>query len=135
MKKINYLGLVGLGCGALLLSGCGASHTLTCEMKTGGQEMTYEIEFNKDETKVESVSVEFVLDLGSEATDEEVEQSKEAIKENCTEYGYKNCKVSAKGKKITYSYESSAAEAGFDAEAKLEDVKSDAEKSGFSCKK
>lgn len=134
MKKINYLGLVGLGCGALLLAGCGKSHTLTCTMKSDDQSQTIEIGFNSDETKAETVWMEMTMNLGDDVTEEQVSQSKDAIQQGCEQAGYKKCKVSTSGKKLTYSFESTPDEAGFEAEGTLEDTKKAAEADGYSCK-
>lgn len=136
MKKINYLGLVGLGCGTLLLAGCGGkAHTLTCEMKSDEQSQKVEITFNSDETKAESVWMEMTVPLGDEVTDDQIEQSKEAIKSGCESAGYKKCKVSVSGKKITYSFEASPEEAGYNATGNIDEVKKEAEADGFTCKK
>ncbi len=134
MKKINYLGLVGIGCGALLLAGCGKSHTLKCELKSGEQSQVVEIQFNSDETKAESVWMEMTMNLGDDVTEEQVSQSKDAIKDGCESAGYKKCKVSASGKKITYSFETTPDEAGFEAQGTLEDTKKEAEADGYTCK-
>lgn len=134
MKKINYLGLVGLGCGALLLAGCGKSHTLTCELESGDQKQTIEITFNSDETEAESVWMEMSMELGDDVTEDQISDSKDAIKSGCESAGYKKCKVSTSGKKITYSFEATPDEAGFNAKGTLEDTKKDAEADGYTCK-
>lgn len=133
MKK--YLGLVGLGCGVLLLSGCGGkAHTLTCTMKDDTQTQTVEIKFNDEETKAENVSMELVMTFDDSVTSEQLEQSKDALKEGCESAGYKNCKASTSGNKLTYSFEGTPETVGFEAEGKLEDVKKAAESEGYSCK-
>ena len=135
MKKINYFGLVGLGCGALLLAGCGGkAHTLRCEMKSGDQSNVVEIQFNSDETKAEKIFVELSMNVGEEATSEQIEQSKEYLIKGCESSGNKNCKVNVSGKTITYSYETTPEDANFEADGKLEDVKKEAESDGYTCK-
>lgn len=135
MKKINYLGLVGLGCGALLLAGCGGkSHTLTCTMESGDQKQTIEIGFNSDETKAETIWMEMTMSLGDDISSEQVDQSKDAIKSGCEQAGYKKCKVTSSGKKLTYSFETTPDSAGFEAEGSLADTKKAAEADGYTCK-
>ena len=136
MKRINYLGLVGLGCGALLLAGCGGkAHTLTCTMESEEQKQTIEIQFDKDEKKAESVWMEMTMSLGDDVADDQVSQSKDAIKSGCEQAGYKKCKVSSSGKKLTYSFETTPESAGFEAYGTLEDTKKAAEADGYTCKK
>ena len=135
MKKINYLGLVGLGCGALLLSGCGGkSHTLKCELKSDSQEQVVEIEFDKDEKKAKNLYYELTIKLDEGITDEQINEAKNSLKEGCESQGNKNCKVSSSKNKITYSFETEPDNSGFDASGSLEEVKKLAEEDGFSCK-
>ena len=133
MKK--YLGLVGLGCGALLLAGCGGkSHTLTCTMKDDTQKQTVEIQFNSDETKAEKISMELVMTFDDSVTSEQLVQSQEALKEGCESAGYTNCKAKVSGHELTYSFDGTPETVGFEANGKLEDVKKDAEADGYTCK-
>lgn len=135
MKKINYLGLVGLGCGALLLSGCGGkAHTLTCEMNTDDQNQKVEIQFNSDETKAEKLFMEMTMTIADDITDEQVTQAKDAMKSGCEDAGYKDCKVSVSGKKLTYSFEAEPDVLGYDTSNNLEDTKKEAEADGYTCK-
>ena len=137
MKKYNLLGLVGLGCGALLLSGCFGgdnSHTLKCEQSAGGQKNAIEIEFNDDETKAQKVSMEITMDLGDDVTDAQMEQSKEQLKTNCEESGYQDCKVTSNGSKLTYHFAGDAEKMGVDGSTDLKTIKSGLEDDGYSCK-
>lgn len=136
MKKINYLGLVGLGCGALLLAGCGGgkAHTLTCELDEGEQKNHIEITFNKEETKAESVYFELTMSIGEDLTDEQIDASKEYLIKGCESSGYKKCDAKISGSKLTYSFETTPELSNFSAEGKLEDVKKAAEEDGYSCK-
>ena len=135
MKKINYLGLAGVGLSALLLAGCGGkAHTLTCELKSGTQSNHVEIEFNSDETKAEKIYVELSMDIGEGATDEQIEQTKEYLIQGCEEAGNKKCSAKVSGTKLTYSFETTPDGSNFDANGKLEDVKKAAEEDGYTCK-
>ena len=137
MKKINYLGLVGVGVGALLLSGCGgggSDHTLVCDLKSGEQTNHVEIKFNDDETKAEKISYELSMSVGDEATEEQLEQTKEYLEEGCKTSGNKNCSVKIEGKKLIYSYETTPEDANIEANGKLEDVKKAAQEDGYTCK-
>ncbi len=138
MKKYNLLGLIGLGCGALLLSGCFGggenSHTLKCEQSAGGQKNVIEIEFNDEETKAQKVIMEITMDLGEDVTDEGMEQSKEQLKANCEETGYQDCKVTSSGTKLIYHFAGSAEKMGVDGSTDLKTIKEGLEEDNYSCK-
>ena len=135
MKKINYLGLIGIGFGALVLTGCGGkAHTLVCDLKSGDQSNHIEIEFNDDETKAEKISLELSMNVGDEATEEQIDQTKQYLEEGCKSSGYSDCKVSVDGKKIVYSYSTTPEESGMETTGKIEDVKKAAEEDGYTCK-
>ena len=135
MKKINYLGLVGLGCGALLLSGCGGkAHTLTCELNTDDQKQKVEFQFNSDETKAEKLYMEMTMKINEDVTDDQIDQAKDAMKSGCEDAGYKNCKISVSGRNLTYSFETTPDVLGYDPANTLEETKKDDESDGYTCK-
>ena len=90
MKLKKGLGLLGLGCTAVALTGCGSSHTLTCtqeETSDNGSKTVMEakLKYNDDDTSIESATMEMILTAPSDATDEELEQA-ESLLESVCEY-------------------------------------------------
>jgi hypothetical protein len=131
MKKM-YLGLVGLGCGALLLTGCGGSaHTLKCTQKYGDNEMTLTIYYNSDETKAESITGETIVDE-TKKTEEEFESHRDAIEDQCKNIDVKSCKVTTSGKKIILTVEANPEYFGYNGES-LKEAKESFAKEDFKC--
>ncbi len=135
MKK-KYLLLLGLGCGALFLTGCGGSaKELKCvqEDKESGSKMEMVVEFNDDETKVEKATVTMVADL-SEAGEELaalVKENPDMLKSMfCTESD--DCDVKLDGNTVTAKY--SVTEFDEEDQGSKADIKKELEDEGFSCK-
>lgn len=142
MKKINMLGLTVLGCGALLLTGCGgdggsSAHSLKCSASENGQSVELEFNFNDDETKLEKVSMSIVMEVPEGTSDEEVESTVSLLKSQCqTDEGkaLDKCDVKLSGKKLTVTQVGAADKMGYDGTKTKEDIKSTTEAAGYSCK-
>ncbi|MBR1386475.1 MAG: hypothetical protein IJ568_06565 [Bacilli bacterium] len=143
MKSKKYLALLGIGCGALLLTGCGGNaHTLTCEQSNDESEETVvaEIKFNDDETKVERVSVEMTLDAsksGEDVTEDQLEESKELLESVfCSEKEKMDkCEIKISGKKVVIKMSGTADAVGYEGDKTLEEFKKEAEEQeGMTCK-
>ena len=131
MKKM-YLGLVGLGCGALLLTGCGGSaHTLKCTQNSDGSEMTITIYYNSDETKAENVKLEGVYDA-SGVSEADLKEGKKQLEKQCDNSNYKKCKVTTSGKKLVMTMEVSPDYLGYDGQS-LKETKEKAISTGYDC--
>lgn len=142
MKNKKNLALLGIGCGALLLTGCGGNaHTLTCEQTDdeNGESIVAELTFNDDETKVESVSMEMTFDLSKseeEITKDKIDEAKEMLEKTFCNQKEKidKCEVKASDKKITIKMSGKADALGYESDKTLEEFKKDAEKDGAKCK-
>ena len=131
MKKM-YLGVLGLACGALLLTGCGgSSHTLKCTQKYGDNEMTLTIYYNSDNTKAESITGVTIVDETNK-TEEEFESHRDAIEEQCRNIDVKSCKVTTNGKKIILTVEADPEYFGYNGES-LKELKESFAKEDFKC--
>lgn len=134
MKNIKFLGLVGLMCSALLLTGCGGSaHTLVCDKKDDDQELHVEVKFNDKETEAEKVSMEMSMSAPEGTSDSDMQSYKSLLEANCASGSYDKCDVSIKGNKITMKVEGSAESLEF-GKGTLKESKKDAEDSGYTCK-
>lgn len=145
MKKKKLMSLFALGCGTLLLVGCGTDEakdsdkdkesniqTLSCsaEDNSDGLIMTSEVEFTYDSDKKELLKG--TMDIGyefdtNEYTKEEIEEAQELMDgmfgEMCSTFetqGFENCKSeSGDGKyeiSMDFDMESLAEEADFEGE-------------------
>lgn len=135
MKKGMVLGLV-LGCGALLLTGCGGSdaHTLKCTQKGDGSNVELTLHYNSDDTKIEKIDItqEMVLPEGTSESD--ASAYKAAFEEQCNLTGMK-CSVKLNGNKVIIDYSGAPADVGYNSiESKsLEEVKKQAKDNGMVC--
>lgn len=131
MKKM-YLGLIGLGCGALLLTGCGGNaHTLKCTQKSDGSDITMTVYYNDDETKAKSVKAESIYD-GSSLSDEDFKEGKEELEKMCDSSPYKSCKITTSGKKVIMTIEANPEDLGYDGQS-LKAAKENAKNAGYKC--
>lgn len=133
MKNLKVLGMIGLGCGMLFLTGCGDAHTLKCERSEDGQSVSVEVKYNSDETKPEKVSMEMVYDAGDEATSEQLEQAKELFESSMCTDDYDKCSVNIKGKTLVINVSGTAEKLDFP-EGSMADAKKQAEEEGYTCK-
>lgn len=151
MKSVKYLGFVGLGCAALLLTGCGGEssnsgsgsdkdktpvkHVLTCSMSEGTDVLNVEIEFNDKEDKVVGAKMNMSTKIPEGATDENIEEVKDYIDETMCVSDLENCKSFVSGDTIKF-------EASFtadslkdeDFEGNKNEVKEKLEDGGYTCK-
>lgn len=133
MKNLKALGIVGLGCGLLFLTGCGNSHTLKCEMSDDQQEIEIELKFNDEETKVENVDMKVTIKAEDGTSDEEMSQAKEMLEGSCDSLGLDTCKVDVNGTKLVMTMSGSASSMDLK-DGTLEEVKKSAEDDGYTCK-
>lgn len=134
MKNTKVLGLVGLGCSALLLTGCGgSSHTLTCDLKEETQELHVEAKYNDKETVVEKVSMEMVMSVPEGTSDSDMEVYKSLLEGNCSAAEYDKCEASVKGNKVVLEVEGNSDTLDF-GKGTLEEAKKAAEEKGYTCK-
>ena len=139
MKNKKYLGMLGLGCAALLLTGCGGGNKLTCtksEEKEGEGKTTTEVIFtyDKDWKKIENVDMEMSIELED---DKELDTIKAFLDAACEdEDAPKNCKVKSSGKKVALTASGSPKDIDmdYDVETSKEDIKADLEEDGYTCK-
>ncbi len=132
--KRKIISLIGIGCGALLLTGCGDnnSHILSCTQKTDGQETTITINYNEDETKAKSIKVETIVDVAEES-DEIIELIKKELESRCDKYEAKSCKVTIDDKKLLMAIEEAPENSDYGSQS-LKDVKKSITSSGYECK-
>lgn len=150
MKNKKYLGLLGLGCGVLLLTGCGGKtlsggKTLNCEMDmsdmlAGMGNMTAEIEidYNSDGTEAEKATMTMTVEVTSDdVTDEMIDSLEESLQGECDteDSGFDSCKVKRDGKKIVMTATGSAdsIEGEIEEQTTLEDAKKALEDAGYTC--
>ncbi len=150
MKNKKYLGLLGLGCGVLLLTGCGGKtlsggKTLNCEMDmsdmlAGMGNMTAEIEidYNSDGTEAEKATMTMTVEVTSDdVTDEMIDSLEESLQGECDteDSRFDSCKVKRDGKKIVMTATGSAdsIEGEIEEQTTLEDAKKALEDAGYTC--
>lgn len=107
----KYLGLVGLGCGVLLLTGCGSANTLNCSMDMddmlaglGTMKAEVELEYDKDGKEVKGASMKMVVEItNDDVTDDMLDSLEEELNGQCEdgEGDFDDCSVKRDGKKIT----------------------------------
>lgn len=135
MKKGMFLGLV-LGCGALLLTGCGGSgaHTLKCTQKGDGMNMEMTLHYNSDDTKIEKIEITQEMELPEGTSETDAATYKTAFEEQCAQTGLK-CTAKVKGNTIVIDYSGTPSDVGYDAiESKtMDEVKEQAKDSGLTC--
>lgn len=137
MKNVKYLGFVGLGCAALLLTGCGGnSHTLTCTREADGESQKVVYEFNDKEDKVTGAKMYVTTEIPEGTSDEEIEQTKSLLEGMlCTSDMFENCKTSVKGNKL--EFQASVSSQGLEDEdfkGTKEEVKASLEEDEYTCK-
>ena len=132
----KYLGMVGLGCGLLLLTGCGGNK-LTCtaveeEEGFGSSDTKIVFHYDSDWKKIESIDMEMSVDLES---DEMLEMYKGFFDEMCEmDEAPKDCEVKTKGNNITLKSSGSAEEMDYEKETSKEEVIENLEEEGYTCK-
>ncbi len=137
MKKVKLLGIMAIF-GALLLTGCGKGHKLTCKVDSNGTMEEYIFYFNSDETKVEEIEVNGETVAPSTVTDEEIESLKSTAQERaCTNSAYKSCKASISNRtlfiNITVDAENASA-VNAPTTGSMSEIKTTMENAGYSCK-
>ena len=137
MNKFKVLGFTVLGCGALLLTGCGgggsSAHTLNCSIEEDGQSMKVEVKFNDEETAAEKVTMEMSVTIPDGTSDEEIEAAKQMFESSCAAGTYDKCDVSVSGGKLKVTMVGKAEDMDF-AKGTLEETKKSAEDAGYTCK-
>ena len=144
MKNKKYLGLLGLGCGVLLLTGCGGK-TLNCEMDMsdmlagiGNMTAEIEIDYNSDGTEAEKATMTMTVEVTSDdVTDEMIDSLEESLQGECDteDSRFDSCKVKRDGKKIVMTATGSAdsIEGEIEEQTTLEDAKKALEDAGYTC--
>lgn len=148
----NILKVAALGCGVLLLTGCGSNgKTLNCEFDMSDQLSglgtwnTYvDFEYDKDGKETKSATMKMVVNITSEdVTDELIDSLKETLEDICAsaeddENGLEKCEVKVDGKKVTLEAKGSVENLntldGIVQETSYEDAKKSLEDAGFTCK-
>ncbi len=150
MKNKKYLGLLGLGCGVLLLTGCGGKtlsggKTLNCEMDMsdmlagmGNMNAEIEIDYNSDGTEAEKATMTMTVEVTSDdVTDEMIDSLEESLQGECDteDSRFDSCKVKRDGKKIVMTATGSAdsIEGEIEEQTTLEDAKKALEDAGYTC--
>ena len=105
----KFFGLVGIGCLAVLLTGCGgkgnSEHALKCVKKTEGQEVTIEIQYNDEETKAESATLDMIVPIPSGTSESEIQIAKSTLKSSCSSGTYEKCEVNETKEALTMHFE------------------------------
>jgi len=136
MRNIRKIGLIGICAFSFLTTGCGSNHELNCELKSGSSDLNIKIEYNSDETIIKKATIESVMEIGEEYTDELIEQLKEFTLKGCKDSGGINCKVKIEGKKLINTFEEKDEFSLVDNNnIKIDDLIEEMEGNGFTCKK
>ena len=139
MKNKKLLGVIGLGCSALLLTGCGGKK-LTCTMEEeadgmGTTKMEMVFHFDKEGKKVESLDMEMAIEYDKDIKDETKEFYEGFFEETCEdEEAPKDCKVTAKDDSISLKASGTPEELDYDAEGDYDEIKEEMEDDGYTCK-
>lgn len=146
MKNKKYLGMLGLGCAALLLTGCGSGKELKCTMDMSDQmaglgTMKAEIvvDYDSKGETPEKATMKMVVEITSEdVTDEMVDSLEDSLKTTCDDEdaNYESCEVKRDGRKITLEATGKAEDmedAEIEADQTLEEAKKEMEEAGFTC--
>lgn len=145
MKSKKYLGMLGIGCAALLLTGCGSGKQLKCEMDMsdelaglGTMKMELIIDYDKNGETAEKATMKMEIDITTtevEVTDEQMDSLEKSLEKNCEEEDFDSCTVKRDGKKVTLTATSSKPE---DVEASAnrtyEEAKKELTEEGYTCK-
>lgn len=137
MKNKKLLGLTVLGCGALLLTGCGSGTKLTCETTESGMTMKYILSYDNNKEKIEKVTTEATMDLGESEYGDllDMDALKEEAEKQCDEQDTGDCRVTVDGKKLTISISGKAEDILDNDENKTYDeAKKYFENEGYTCK-
>ncbi len=137
MEKYKFFGFVGLGCGLLLLTGCGggsSAHSLTCRQKTQGQDIKLEVKFNSNETKIEKSSMTITYDIPDGTSSDEIETAKNVLELDCSSGQYDKCTVNVEDKSLVMSIEgTSKSLSGIEESTSLKEAKEELEHAGYTC--
>lgn len=103
MKNKKYLGILGIGAMALLLTGCGGNKELTCSQEVNKvTKITASFEYNTDETEIKNAELRLTVDISKvdfeefeyEGTKEELlKETQQEWLEGCEDEGLSDCKV------------------------------------------
>lgn len=138
MKNVKYLGFVGLGCAALLLTGCGGSgHTLTCTKEEDNETQELVYEFDDKEEKVIGAKMHMTTVIPDDSSDEEIEQAKSLLEGMfCSSDMFEDCEATVSGNKLEFN--ASVSESGLNDDTfsggTMKEVKEKYEKDGYTCK-
>jgi len=139
MKNKKLLGVIGLGCSALLLTGCGGKK-LTCTMEDeqeGMGTMTMEMvfHFDKEGEKVENLDMEMGIEFDKDIDDEMKEFYESYFEETCEdEDAPEDCKVSTKDNSVTLKASGTPEELDYDSDGNYDEIKEEMEDDGYTCK-
>ena len=135
MKNKFYLGLIGVGCGLLFLTGCGSSNKVTCTatQEEDGKKMSAEIVATLDGDKVKSVAA--TLEFDSEETASQY-YGFISLANAFAEEGGEKIDAKLDGKKIVVNnYEKMSEQGEIAGLTKDEFIKKmEADEAGFKCK-
>ena len=146
----KYLTLFGIGCGLLLLTGCGDDtnkekekenkkndNDLVCTMLEdeegfGSNESNVVIHYDKNWEKIESIDMEMIVELED---DDMVEMYEGFLAEMCEEEDApEECEVKTKGNKVTLTATGNSEVLEIEEDMTKEDVIELMEDDGFTCK-
>ena len=140
MKKKN-LAVFTLGCGLLLLTGCGGNKlTCTVDMSDeldgfGTMEAEVVFHFDSDWKKVEEFDMEMIVELSDEFEDEAMDLFKGQLEEMCEgDDAPKDCEVKVKGNKATLTASGDSEIMEIEEDMTKEEVIEAMEDEGFTCK-
>lgn len=144
----KYLGMLGLGCGVLLLTVCGGGKTLTCKSDMSEQlaglgkwDTEVILDYDNDGEKVESTTMKMTIEFTNEdVTDEMIDSFKETLGQSCGSEdaeSFDKCEVKKDGRKLTLEAKGPAEAnddlAGITEKTALEEAKKLLEEQGFTC--
>lgn len=139
MKK-RYLGILGLSCAALIMTGCGSSNKLVCTRDLSSQfdghakgEERLEVSFNSDGTAIEKVISYSEIEITDETMTNLTDAFKETLESECSDSDdFSSCDVKVNGNKIIMEAEMVMPED--EKNATIEETRKDIENSGYTCK-
>lgn len=139
MKK-RCLSILGLGCAALVMTGCGSSNKLVCTQDLSSEfgdygkgEERLEITFNSDGTQIESATTYIDVEITKDEMLNMVDLFKSTLESNCSKDSqFSSCDV--KTTKNTVSMEADMVIPEDEKEATIDETREDIESSGFTCK-
>lgn len=109
------------------------SNTLSCTADVSGQIMTIDAEYNDSNTKAESVTMEMALELPEDATEADVDNTKQILEASCAEKTYEKCEVTVRDNKLVVTMKGTPEDIGFGT-GTMEEARLEAEQAGYVCK-